>query len=34
LNHDLVMFVQDCVAQGLARSIGVSNYGVEHLKVR
>jgi diketogulonate reductase-like aldo/keto reductase len=25
--------MEDCVKQGLARSIGVSNYGVEHLKV-
>jgi diketogulonate reductase-like aldo/keto reductase len=24
--------MEDCVKQGLARSIGVSNYGVEHLK--
>jgi diketogulonate reductase-like aldo/keto reductase len=27
-----VISFSDCVAQGLARSIGVSNYGVSHLK--
>jgi diketogulonate reductase-like aldo/keto reductase len=26
--------MEDCVGQGLARSIGVSNYGTEHLKAR